>query len=222
MSFIDKAKEAIADTVDKAKDAIADNVDKVESAIDKAGDFIDEKTSGKFAETIDKVSSAAHRAVDRVGEHAGELYIDGDGSLLPAQGILKEMGYRVGKSGLLSHQRRENLRRTFEVQLVSTSGEATDYIAEWGGRCSQARYEKMNRVLGGLQRTLRERRSWTPSITQPTPWLAAPLPIQHRVLSLLSGVRRPMASALLMVWQPDQREGNVKIKEIGAKPRSQV
>ena len=49
MSFIDKAKEAIADTVDKAKDAIADNVDKVEGAIDKAGDFIDEKTSGNFA-----------------------------------------------------------------------------------------------------------------------------------------------------------------------------
>jgi hypothetical protein len=32
----------------------------------------------------------------------------------------------------------------------------------------------------------------------------APVPIQHRIVSLLSGVRRPMASALLMAWQPDQ------------------
>lgn len=78
------------------------------------------------------------------------LPIDVDGSLLPAQGILREMGYRAGKSGLLPHQRREILRRTFEVQLVSTSAEATDYIAEWGDRCSQARFLKMDRVLGGL------------------------------------------------------------------------
>lgn len=33
--------------------------------------------------------------------------------------------------------------------------------------------------------------------------LAAPEPIQHLVLTLLNGVRVPVASALLMVWQPD-------------------
>ena len=32
----------------------------------------------------------------------------------------------------------------------------------------------------------------------------APLPIQHRILTLLSGVEVPMASALLMVWQPEE------------------
>ncbi len=32
---------------------------------------------------------------------------------------------------------------------------------------------------------------------------AAPLPIQHRILDLLRGVGVPMASSLLMVWQPD-------------------
>ena len=55
---------------DKAKEVISDNVDKIEGAIDKAGDFIDEKTSGKFAETIDKVQGAAHTAVDKVTEAA--------------------------------------------------------------------------------------------------------------------------------------------------------
>ncbi|OBF33435.1 hypothetical protein A5719_27845 [Mycolicibacterium peregrinum] len=34
--------------------------------------------------------------------------------------------------------------------------------------------------------------------------LAAPLSIQHRVLMILNGVLVPMASSLLMVWQPDK------------------
>ncbi len=34
--------------------------------------------------------------------------------------------------------------------------------------------------------------------------LEAELPYQHRILTLLQGVGVPMASALLMVWQPDQ------------------
>lgn len=34
--------------------------------------------------------------------------------------------------------------------------------------------------------------------------LEAELPYQHRILTLLHGVGVPMASALLMVWQPDQ------------------
>lgn len=33
--------------------------------------------------------------------------------------------------------------------------------------------------------------------------LAAPLPIQHLILTLLRGVAVPMASSLLMVWRPD-------------------
>jgi hypothetical protein len=34
--------------------------------------------------------------------------------------------------------------------------------------------------------------------------LAAPEPIQHLVLTLLHGVQVPMASSLLMVWQPEK------------------
>lgn len=34
--------------------------------------------------------------------------------------------------------------------------------------------------------------------------LTAPLSIQHRVLMILNGVLVPMASSLLMVWQPDE------------------
>jgi hypothetical protein len=65
-------------------------------------------------------------------------------------GILKDMGYRVGKSGLFPHQRREILWRAFRVQLVATSPWTEEYISEWGARCSPARLDKMERVLGGL------------------------------------------------------------------------
>lgn len=34
--------------------------------------------------------------------------------------------------------------------------------------------------------------------------LAAPLPYQHRILTLLHGVAVPMASSLLMAWNPDE------------------
>ncbi len=76
------------------------------------------------------------------------LYVQyDDGAPLPAQGILKDMGYRVGKNGLLLHERREILRRTFRVYLDSNSDW---YVQQWGPRCSQARFNKMDRVLGGL------------------------------------------------------------------------
>lgn len=38
---------------DKAKDLINDNADKVEDGLDKAADFVDEKTGGKYTEQID-------------------------------------------------------------------------------------------------------------------------------------------------------------------------
>ena len=51
--------------LDKAKDLVEKNADKVEQAIDKAGDFIDEKTGGKYKEAVDKVQDAAKHAVEK-------------------------------------------------------------------------------------------------------------------------------------------------------------
>jgi uncharacterized protein YjbJ (UPF0337 family) len=51
--------------LDKAKEAVEKNLDKVEGAIDKAGDFVDEKTGGKFADSVDKVQDAAKQAADK-------------------------------------------------------------------------------------------------------------------------------------------------------------
>ncbi|MEE6137081.1 antitoxin [Mycobacterium sp. 050128] len=48
--------------LDKAKDLLAQNADKVENAIDKAGEFVDDKTGGKYSDTIHKVAEEAKKA----------------------------------------------------------------------------------------------------------------------------------------------------------------
>jgi MT0933-like antitoxin protein len=50
--------------LDKAKDLLSQNADKVETAINKAGDFVDEKTQGKYTDTIHKVQEEAKKVVD--------------------------------------------------------------------------------------------------------------------------------------------------------------
>lgn len=46
MSFLDDAK-------DKAKDLAGGHEDKVDDGLDKAGDFADDKTGGKYSDQID-------------------------------------------------------------------------------------------------------------------------------------------------------------------------
>jgi hypothetical protein len=50
---------------DKAKDLISEHDDKVDAALEKAGDFVDDKTGGKHGDHIAK-------AVDFAQEHTGE------------------------------------------------------------------------------------------------------------------------------------------------------
>ena len=44
---------------DRAKDALSGHSEQVEAVVDKAGDFIDEKTEGKYAEQVDKGQQVA-------------------------------------------------------------------------------------------------------------------------------------------------------------------
>ena len=61
MGFADNLKGM----VNKGKDLAAENSDKIDGAVDKAGDFIDNKTGGKYSDKIDKVQDAAKKAVDK-------------------------------------------------------------------------------------------------------------------------------------------------------------
>lgn len=44
---------------DRAKEALSGHSEQVNSVIDKAGDFIDEKTEGKYAEQVDQGQQVA-------------------------------------------------------------------------------------------------------------------------------------------------------------------
>lgn len=50
--------------LDKAKDLLAQNADKVDAAIDKAGEFVDSQTEGKYKDTVSKVQEAAKKALE--------------------------------------------------------------------------------------------------------------------------------------------------------------
>jgi hypothetical protein len=50
--------------LDIAKDLLAQNADNVDAAIDKAGEFVDSKTEGKYKDTVNKVQEAAKNALN--------------------------------------------------------------------------------------------------------------------------------------------------------------
>lgn len=58
----------LGDMIDKAKDLAGQNKDKVKEGIDKAGDFVDEKTGGEHAEHVDKGQEMAKDYVDDLPE----------------------------------------------------------------------------------------------------------------------------------------------------------
>ncbi|KZF03557.1 MAG: antitoxin [Rhodococcus sp. (in: high G+C Gram-positive bacteria)] len=59
MSFADNLKGLVG----KGKQLAAENSDKIEDVVDKAGDFIDDKTGGKYADKVDKAQDAAKKAI---------------------------------------------------------------------------------------------------------------------------------------------------------------
>lgn len=132
MSFIDKAKEAFED----AWEAVSETIEKAKDSV---------------GETVDKVQDAAEPV------EIETLHMESDPGTLPSPGVLGDMGYRVGKSGLSGYQRREILNRVFRVQLVATSPWTQEYVREWGERCTEARWNKMRQALYGLNAVARRR-----------------------------------------------------------------
>jgi hypothetical protein len=54
---------------DKAKDALGDNIEQVDAGIDKAADFVDDKTGDKYTEQIDQ---GAEFVKDKLEEFAND------------------------------------------------------------------------------------------------------------------------------------------------------
>ncbi len=60
----------IDDLKGKAQELIGGNEEAIKDGIEKAGDFIDDKTGGKFAEQVDAVQDAASGFVENAGGEA--------------------------------------------------------------------------------------------------------------------------------------------------------
>ncbi len=56
------------DILGKVDDLVDQHADKITDGIDKAADFIDEKTGGKFADKIDMVQTKADEMVDKMSK----------------------------------------------------------------------------------------------------------------------------------------------------------
>ncbi|MBK7821390.1 MAG: antitoxin [Tessaracoccus sp.] len=51
---------------DSISDAAKEHEAEIEEGIEKVGDFIDEKTGGKFADQVDKVQDLANEGLDKI------------------------------------------------------------------------------------------------------------------------------------------------------------
>lgn len=65
MGIFDKAKQFVNEHADQAERLIAENKDKIKDGIEKAGDFVDQKTGGKYADKVDQAQNAAGDFVDK-------------------------------------------------------------------------------------------------------------------------------------------------------------
>jgi hypothetical protein len=79
LSIFDGLKGKAEGLKDKAAELIHQNSDKIGGAIDNAGNFIDEKTGGKFAEHVDKVQDGAKGLLNK-NEGDSTPTVEGDGT----------------------------------------------------------------------------------------------------------------------------------------------
>ena len=75
--FLDKAKDLAKDLTGKAREAVTEHSDKIDDGIDKAAEFVDDKTKGKYSDKIDSVQAKAHDVVGRIAADKGEGGADG-------------------------------------------------------------------------------------------------------------------------------------------------
>lgn len=65
LSVFDELKGKAEELKDKAASLVHDNADKLHEAVENVGDFVDEKTGGKYADKVDKAQDAAKGLLNR-------------------------------------------------------------------------------------------------------------------------------------------------------------
>ena len=66
MGFLDKVKVKAGDLLDKAVDTAAKNSDKITEGLDKAGDFVDKRTKGKYTDKIETGKVKAKQGLEKL------------------------------------------------------------------------------------------------------------------------------------------------------------
>lgn len=68
MAGFDELKGKVEGLAQKAGEFASQNSDKISGGIDKAGDFIDSKTGGKYADKVDGVQDGAKNFLSNLGK----------------------------------------------------------------------------------------------------------------------------------------------------------
>jgi hypothetical protein len=88
MALLDKAKELFSTGKDKAEGLAKENAPKVKGGIDKAADYVKDKTGGKHDQQVDDVAEKAKDGVDRLaGESAPPVVDDPPPDAGPDSGV---------------------------------------------------------------------------------------------------------------------------------------
>lgn len=67
LAGFDELKGKVEGLAQKAGEFVSQNPDQVSDGIDKAGDFIDQKTGGKFADKVDGLQDGAKNFLNNLG-----------------------------------------------------------------------------------------------------------------------------------------------------------
>lgn len=107
---------------------------------------------------VSEISETAMKLVEDILDEGGiggnhtvyELVVDKiDAGSWQEKGLLKMLGYGVGRDGLDINQRRRILRDAYRVSLVPGSEEVVDYLRSWGSPLSQ---QRLNMITGSISR----------------------------------------------------------------------
>jgi hypothetical protein len=71
MGLLDDAKEMFSSGKKKAQDLTKENAPKMKEGIDKAADFVKDKTGGKHDQQVDDVAEKAKGGVDKLAGDPG-------------------------------------------------------------------------------------------------------------------------------------------------------
>lgn len=77
MGIFDRFKKTAEDAASKAGDLVGEHGDKVKDGLDKAGEFVDEKTGRKHSDKINDGVDKAKDGLDKLGDNGGDAK-DGD------------------------------------------------------------------------------------------------------------------------------------------------